>query len=44
MPSETLHPCEYIYKIGASGKIYGDVPGICRITGKEKARREGSTR
>ena len=30
----TLHPCERIYHAGASGKIFGDVPGICRITGK----------
>jgi hypothetical protein len=29
------HPCEQIYEIGANGKIYGSVKGICRIIGKE---------
>ena len=29
------HPCEIIYKIGASSKIYGTEKGICRIIGKE---------
>lgn len=29
-----MHPCEKIYHAGANGKIYGDTPGICRITGK----------
>lgn len=30
-----MHPCELIYSIGASGKIYGTEKGICRITGKQ---------
>jgi len=29
-----MHPCELIYSAGANGKIYGNTPGICRITGK----------
>jgi len=31
----TLHPCELLYSIAASNKIYGTVAGICRISGKE---------
>lgn len=31
----TPHPCELLYSIAAKNKIYGTVPGICRITGKE---------
>jgi len=34
MQDETKHPCERIYEIGASGKIYDQTPGVCRITGK----------
>jgi hypothetical protein len=30
-----MHPCERIYLIGANGIIYGNEPGICRITGKQ---------
>jgi hypothetical protein len=29
------HPCELLYRIAAKNKIYGNVPGTCRITGKE---------
>jgi len=29
------HPCEIIYHAGGEGKIYGNTPGICRITGKQ---------
>lgn len=35
MPLTQMHPCELIYSAGAEGKIYGNTPGICRITGKE---------
>jgi hypothetical protein len=31
------HPCITIYNIGASGKIYGNETGICRITGEQSA-------
>ncbi len=30
-----MSPCEIIYNIGAKQKKYGDLSGICRITGKE---------
>lgn len=29
------HPCERIYQLGASGARFGEMPGTCRITGKE---------
>lgn len=35
MQAETLHPCERIYQIGASAKIYHSEQGVCRITGKQ---------
>ena len=30
-----MTPCEIIYNIGSTQKKYGDLAGICRITGKE---------
>lgn len=30
-----LHPCERIYQIGAQGATFGNIKGICRITGKQ---------
>ena len=30
-----MHVCEIIYKIGADDKVYGDINGICRVTGQE---------
>lgn len=30
-----MHPCEIIYNISGVKTKYGDVPGICRITGKQ---------
>jgi len=35
MPDMQMHPCERVYSIGAQGKIYGNTPGKCRITGKQ---------
>jgi len=32
-----MHPCEIIYHAGAEGKIYGNTPGICRITGQKSS-------
>ena len=32
-----MHTCEIIYKIGANGLKYGDIKGICRITGNESS-------
>ena len=29
------HVCETVYSIGANDTIYGDVEGVCRITGKK---------
>ena len=29
------HPCELIYNIAKDPPVYGDISGICRITGKE---------
>lgn len=34
METKKSHPCERIYAAGADGKIYGDVEGVCRITGQ----------
>lgn len=35
METTQSHPCERIYQLGANGKIYGEIKGVCRITGKE---------
>lgn len=30
-----MHICETVYKISGTNQVYGNVPGICKITGKE---------
>ncbi len=35
MQANQKHPCHIVYDIGSEGIIYGEHPGICRITGQE---------
>lgn len=35
MQNSQSNACVRIYKVGAESKIYGNTPGVCRITGNE---------
>lgn len=30
-----MHPCDIVYRLSGSGIVYGETPGVCRITGNQ---------